>query len=156
MTTWIKRVNGKEEPWTAEEIAEREAEIAREEAKRIPRAKAAAVERIDADAEAARQRFLSPGAAKAAVYLQKQAEAARYASDPSPAIDDYPLIKARMAATGQTAAQVADEWLARAAAWTTIAAEIERQSDLAKAAVNAAATLADVEAALAAIVWPAP
>jgi len=80
------------------------------------------------------------------IYLAKEREAVAYlAGDPG----DFPFLSAEVGETGETLTQVAQVVLNLAAGWRVIGAEIEALRVRANAAVNAAATLAEVDAALA-------
>ncbi|MBF0168808.1 MAG: hypothetical protein HQL45_14370 [Alphaproteobacteria bacterium] len=116
--------------------------------------KSAAYSQIDAQAEAERLKYVTPGEGQAMVYLQKQAETKAFQADVNPDLAHYPLIAARATATGQTPATVTAEWAARAAAWYAIAAGIETVREGAKTAVGIATTEAEISAILSGLVWP--
>lgn len=115
---------------------------------------------LAADAEAARQCFITPGPGKALTYEQKQREAeaimAILAAEGTPLAADYPLAADRADRLGTTLQAVAEEWTARAAAWLAAAVTIEAAYETALSAIDAADTPADVAAALAAVTWPLP
>ena len=122
-------------------------------------AKAAAAAEVDAAAEAARLRFITPGAGQSLEYAATEAEARAFvaangAGDP----DDWPWINAeRLAAGGAaTMAQVAQQVLALADAWRATGAEIKRVRRAAKLQVEAATTIAAVRAAVTGAAWPQP
>ena len=108
--------------------------------------RAGALAGIDAEAEAARLRYITGGAGQAAVYVMKAKQAADYIAsgyvDPAPA-----LVVAEAAALGLTNRAAADSIAAQADAWLTVAAQIEQIRRKAKADIEAAATAADIEAA---------
>lgn len=110
--------------------------------------------KVDADAEAARLQWITPGSGQALTYEQKRAEAERMATDPAPKPDAYPLLAAEVGITADTLAAVGTLVRARAAAWTAIAAQIESLRLQAKAAVMAASNAAEARAA-AVVTWPA-
>lgn len=126
-------------------------------------AKAAARKVLARQAEAARQRFLTPGDLKSSVYTQKQAEAARWqeivdgSGTPDPA--EFPFLKARAERLNPGTPDyqaVADEWTAKVAVWVHVAGpEIENSYEAAVEAVEAAADMAAVEAATR-VDWPTP
>lgn len=109
---------------------------------------------IDADAEAERLKYITPGAGQAMAYLQKAMEATAYlaATDPDPA--DYPLLAAEVGITGDTIADVAAVVDGQYQAWRLIGAAIEQARLGAKADVDAAETVEDAQAAYEAVVWP--
>lgn len=109
---------------------------------------------VDADAEAARLQWITPGSGQALTYEQKRAEAERMATDPAPQPTDYPLLAAEVGITADTLTAVGTLVRARAAAWTAIAAQIESLRLQAKAAVMAASNAAEARAA-AVVPWPA-
>jgi len=117
---------------------------------------------VDRSAEAARQRFLTPGAGQAAVYLRKEAEARRFlaldsevqaAQEPGPS---WPYLSAEIHVTAETLAGVAATIVALADAWDQAAAEIEALRLPAKAAIAAASDEAEARAAAKAAMdgWP--
>lgn len=125
-------------------------------------AKVAGKTRVAAAAEIARQAYITPGDGKAAIYALKRDEALRWQAEvdaqqtPDPA--DYPWIEARATRLSVTGQAVADEWLAKAAAWEAVGRQIEDAYEAAVEAVDAltdAATAeADVATIIAAIDWP--
>lgn len=117
--------------------------------------KASLKAQIDADAEAQRLKYITPGAGQSMAYLQKAMEATAYlaATDPDPA--DYPLLAAEVGITGDTIADVAAVVDAHYQAWRVIGAAIEQARLGAKAAVDAAETVEDAQAAYEAVAWPA-
>jgi hypothetical protein len=119
-----------------------------------------ATEKLVQDSEEARQRFMTPGDIKSAVYREKQAEAADWqslvdaAASPNP--DDFPFLKGRaerLDPLDPDYQAVADEWNARASAWKPIGAKIENLYEGAIEAVGSAATESEIRAALI-ISWP--
>lgn len=119
-------------------------------------AQAAAIVAIDAEAEAARLRFVTPGAAQQLVYEGKRHEAVALAADVTPTAEEYPFLSAEVGITAATLADVGATVLAITAQWRAIAAAIEHLRLGAKAAVAAATTIAAVRAASAGIAWPQP
>jgi hypothetical protein len=93
-----------------------------------------------------RAKYLSIIPGQEMIYLSKEREAAAYLAG---APGDYPFLTAEVGETGETVAQVAQVVLNLAAGWRVIGAEIEALRVRANAAVTAAATLAEVDAALA-------
>jgi len=126
----------------------------------LEQAKASALRAIDQAAEAARQLFITPGAGQAMAYQHKLEEARALQAvlaaqgEPNPAA--YPHLAAEIGVTGADLAGVAEAVLYKAAAWTGASAAIEGLRLGAKAAVNAADSVAAVQAAAAGIPWPVP
>ncbi|MEX2480188.1 MAG: hypothetical protein WD928_04935 [Gammaproteobacteria bacterium] len=106
--------------------------------------KAAMLARVDAEAEAFRHRFITPGAGQAMVYLVKEAEARALQANPSAVV---PHVAAEASARGIPAADVAQLVIDTADNWRGLSAAIEGQRQGAKIAIEAAATIADVRAA---------
>lgn len=124
-----------------------------ESAELLEALKARALASVDAQAEATRQQWITPGAGMALTYEAKRTEAVKILSDPALALANYPLAAARAARLGQTLVQVAQEWKARADLWMAKAAEIENAREAAKEAIQVAGTKAEVEAILAGLTW---
>jgi hypothetical protein len=121
----------------------------------LAQVRAGALAEIDAAAEVARGAFITRGAGQAMEYLATEAEARAFnAGAPGP----FPFLAAERDALGNgvTLAQVAAEVLAQAGAWQVVGAAIKRTRRAGKLAVEAAATVEEVAAALAAIEWPQP
>lgn len=116
--------------------------------------KATLAAKVDADAEAARLLWITPGSGQALTYEQKRAEAERMAADAAPQPEAYPLLAAEVGITADTLAAVGTLVRARAVAWTAVAAQIESLRLQAKAAVMAAPDAAKARAA-AGVPWPA-
>lgn len=121
-------------------------------------AKASALAQVDADAEAARLRFITPGAGQSLEYAATEAEARAYLAAPSGAPEDWPWLNAERLAAGGTATltQVAQQVIALSEAWHAIGAEIKRRRRAAKMAIEAATTAYAVREILDSIEWPAP
>lgn len=113
--------------------------------------KAAAKKRIDDEAEAKRLVYITPGAGQALTYKAKLDEAERFLASGTIG----PLIEAEIGIRGMmTAADVVAVWQQNDALWRSLAGQIERARLLGKDAVDAAASPAEIEVAVAAIVWP--
>lgn len=106
---------------------------------------------IDAEAEATRSLFITPGSGQAMTYLRKEAEAASWLADNSASV---PFLDAEAAATGVTVAALAALVAARAAQWAAIGPKIEAARMGAKQAVQEAGNLAAIAAARA-VDWAA-
>lgn len=110
--------------------------------------RAAALETVDAEAEAARLRFISGGAGMAATYLIKGEQAAAFINDgyqgPVP-----PFIAAEAQATGLSPADCADQIHALATQWRDVLAPaIEGARRAAKIGIEAAPDAAGINATL--------
>lgn len=129
--------------WRAETAAERLASLK-------DRVKA----QIDAEAERQRLRWITPGAGQAMTYARKveQAKAVLSAVDPQPA--DYPMLAASIGIDGADIVGVANTVVAMDAAWEQIGAAIEAARLTAKQSVDAAGSMAAIEAVE--VVWPQP
>lgn len=116
---------------------------------------------VDAGAEAARLRFITPGAGQALEYQATEREARAWLSAEAPQIDDYPFLKAEVlavqAATGMTPdpTAVAADVVSQADAWQAVGSEIKRLRRAAKLAIEAAVDAPAARAA-AQVTWPAP
>lgn len=114
--------------------------------------------RVDAEAEAARMAWVTPGTGQAASYIYKaqQAHAVLAAPDPQAADpDDYPLLASTIGIDGPDLVSVAQVVIATEAAWVVVLAAIEAARKAAKAAISTANTIAEAEAA-ATVAWPQP
>lgn len=74
------------------------------------------------------------------VYLDKEAQARAYLSDPDPDPADYPGIMAEVGATAPTAYEVAQVYLNQAAIWRQVSAVIEGVAMAAHATIDTAAS----------------
>lgn len=115
---------------------------------------------VDSAAEAARLRYITPGAAQAMVYQQKAAEARMLQAGGA---GPFPHLAAEVGITAKlggglaiSEAEVAEVVLATEAQWLLVSAAIETVRLTAKRAITLAENEAEVDAALAAIEWPAP
>jgi hypothetical protein len=114
----------------------------------------AALAEIDNAAERARGAFITIAAGQAMEYLATEAEARAFdAGAPGP----FPFLEAERDARGGkvTLAQVSAAVLAQAQAWALAGATIKAMRRSTKLRVEAAETIEDIAAALAAVAWPA-
>jgi len=109
---------------------------------------------VDASAEAARLKYITPGAGQAMTYQQKTEEARRYIATESPALSDFPMISAEVGITADTPAGVCAVILDAYAQWQQLGAAFEAIRLGAKKAIDAAETVADAQAVADALVWP--
>lgn len=118
---------------------------------------------VDADAEAARLRWITPGMGQMLEYQATEAEARAYLAAGCPAFDPaaHPFLaadrQAMMAAGADLpdAATVAHAVIAAADAWRAAAAEIKRLRRAAKLGIAGATSVAQARAA-ALVAWPSP
>lgn len=118
---------------------------------RAAEALAAAKARAQADLAAAvaeaRAAYITTLPGQQMIYLAKEAEARAYVAEPAPDLANYPLLSAEVGITAPDAWQLAQIWLALADLWRQAAAQIEAMRLGATAAIDAAVTVAEVEAA---------
>lgn len=125
--------------------------------KSIPELRAAAISKIDTDAERARQAWATGGDLQSLVYEGKRREAAAYAVDGTPDPSTYPLLAAEIGLTADSLAGVAAIVSAKSAGWTQAAAAIERIRVGAKMGIDAATDQAGIDAVIAGMnPWPVP
>lgn len=124
----------------------------------LPALRTAAKARVDAAAERARLRIVTPGSGQAAVYILKLNEAQRFVAEapeaPEPA--EWPMLAAEIGVTGDTLAEVAGVIVATAAAWKQAAAAIETIRLAAKAEIDTATNPAAMAAIEHAVIYPEP
>ncbi len=111
-------------------------------------AKAAARAKLAEAAAAARAAMITALPGQDMIYLAKEAEARAWIADPVPDPAAYPLLVAEIGITAPDAASLAQLWLNLAALWREAAAQLEALRLSVGAAIDAAGTVADVEAAL--------
>ncbi|WP_370206737.1 hypothetical protein, partial [Pararhodobacter marinus] len=85
------------------------------------------------------------------IYQAKEAEARAYVADPSPDLADYPLLSAETGITAPDAAALAALWISLSADWRATAATLEALRMTTGAAIDAAATEAEIAAAIASL-----
>lgn len=121
--------------------------------------------RVSSDAEACRQRYITPGSGKAMTYLEKhnQAEAvedlgegAANALSEQQRKDLFPTLAASVGIEAATLWECAAIVRARYEAWADISHEIERAELLGKKAISDASDSAAAQAAYEVIKWPMP
>lgn len=123
--------------------------------------KAALKARLEADAEAERLKYVTAGAGQAMEYQQAAAEAegllTAIALDPDyePLPEIYPMLAASLGIDGETLAEVAATVAAMHGQWRQIGSAIRAARLAGKAAIDAAVTAEDAQAAFDAVVWPA-
>lgn len=115
----------------------------------IEKRRAGAIARVELRAANARARWLTPSVAASGVYLAKEAEARDWLAAGEPAdLTDWPFLASEIGLTAPTAWHLAQLWLGMAAAWRATAATIETARLRAKAAIAAAETDQEIQAAV--------
>jgi hypothetical protein len=113
---------------------------------------------IDIDAEAARLKWVTPGAAQSMVYDRKAAQAeqclATHAAEDPIETGVYPALDAEVGITGATIYAVAATVIAMRDAWGPVADVIENLRLAAKGAVSEATTPEEARAIRQNIAWP--
>lgn len=109
---------------------------------------------VDAAAESERQKYITQGAGQAMTYQRKLEEAKRAAQESSPSASSYPFLAASIGIDGEDIAAVAQTVLSMDAQWALIGSAIEAERLRVKAAISAAETAEEAQAAFAAITWP--
>lgn len=97
-----------------------------------------------------RSQFLTDLPGQDNLYMRKEAEARRYLDEPPTVLDPskYPLIYNEALYTNRSYGAVAQEYVDRAKAWEDFLGPLEGIRQKAKAAIRAAASIADVDAAM--------
>lgn len=113
--------------------------------------RAAMFEKVDAEAEQQRLRFITGGDGQAMMYLRKEAQARAFLANAGAPV---PSLEKEAVATGQTVADVAAAIVARADVWAAIGDDIEAARLGAKKAIADAAHIAEIHAA-ATVDWEA-
>jgi hypothetical protein len=113
---------------------------------------------IDAAAETERLKYITGGAGQAMTYQQKADEAKRYIAvveaGGTPLAADYALLSAEVGITAPTLGEVAAVVNNAFLQWQIIGGAIEAVRLGTKAAIGAAATIAEADAAVNAAAWP--
>lgn len=123
------------------------------------------LDRVDADAEACRLRYITPGAGMALTYQEKFAQAQAVSAmgrDAANALSQserevqFPTLSASVGIEAPTLADAADLVLARYANFARLSLSIERIRLGGKASIQAATSDAEANAAYEAISWTLP
>ena len=112
-------------------------------------AQATAQAAVDAAVSAIRRAFISDLPGQEMIYQAKETEARAFLAASSPQIADYPFIAAEVGKTADTPDALVRLWLAMAAQWRAVAAQIEGARMTANAAIAAATTAEEAEDAVA-------
>lgn len=111
-------------------------------------ARTAARARLTAHITTARAALITVLPGQDMIYQAKEAEARAWIADPSPDPANYPLLAAEIGLTAPDAHSLAQLWLNMAQLWRQAAAELEALRLGVGAAIDAAETVEEVEAAL--------
>lgn len=117
----------------------------------LAQARAAARAALSAHIEAARAALITDLPGQSMIYLAKEAEARSFLAEPEPDMADYPMLAAEVGITAPDAETLAQIWLNMADIWRNAAAGLEALRLSTAAAIDAAATPAAVEAAMATV-----
>lgn len=112
----------------------------------LDQVKASARARVVAWAAAERTKYITVMPGQEMIYLAKEAEAVRFVADPAPDMADYPFLASEIGVTATTPYELAQVWLFMSQAWRGAAAQIEQARLAALAQIEAALTIAEVDA----------
>jgi len=112
----------------------------------LMRARAEAVTRVNAEVSALRARFQTEGAGQAEIYADKRAEAVAFVAADAPDLADFPLLRAEVGVSAESAWQLAQIWLWKSDSARTIRDASEAVRMQAMAAIAGAASIDEVEA----------
>jgi hypothetical protein len=96
-----------------------------------------------------RLRFVTDFPGQDAVYSAKEAEALRYLDDSTPDPGNYVFLTQEANAVGMTMEELASLWISKGNLWRQAAAAIESARMTAKAEIDSAASVEDVDEAMA-------
>jgi len=122
-------------------------------------------QQVDADAEAVRLRYITPGAGMAMTYIEKRdqanavhgmGQAAANALTEQERTEQFPTLAASVGLEAQTLWDCAILVIQRVEAWATLSNAIERTRFAGKKAISDASDAAAARAAYEAITWPTP
>lgn len=116
--------------------------------------KVALRQHVDAQAEAERLKYITPGTGQAMTYQQKVAEAQAFKAASNPKPTDYPILASEAGITAPTLAEVADTVLAAYRQWQEIGARIEAVRLGAKRDIDESMTEKAARAVVESISWP--
>lgn len=131
----------------------------------LARAKATALQRIDATAETVRLRYITPGAGMAMTYQEKFAqanavagmgEAAANALSEADRLEQFPTLAASVGLEAASLWECAQLVLAKYTAFAALSYTIERARLSGKSAISTATTVQGVADAEGAVAWPMP
>ncbi len=115
-------------------------------ARRLALEKTRARAEVAAALAAARTALITDLPGQSMIYLAKEAEARAWLADPAPDMADYPMLSAEIGLTAPDAQALAQIWLNMATLWRQAAATLEARRLTLSAAIDAATTVAEVEA----------
>ena len=138
-------------------IAEDSPELAYIDPTTLDEAKSKAIAAIDEAAGDQRQRYLTCAAGQDMVYMEKRAQAKEYKAAVNSGVaigdNDFLFLRSSLGVDGATLEEVADGILTAFDSCQRLLSRIERARLVAKNAVTAAATKAEVQAAIDGIDW---
>lgn len=114
-------------------------------------AKVAARAQLAAMMAAARTALITDLPGQDMIYMAKEAEARSWIAAAAPALAEHPMIAAEIGITAPDADSLAQLWLNLGALWRGAAAQLEALRMSTNAAIEAAATVDDVAATMAAL-----
>lgn len=117
-------------------------------AEALAAAKATARARLAATIIAARSALITVLPGQDMIYQAKEAEARAWIADPAPDLANYPLLSAEIGLTAPDAHSLAQLWLNMASLWRETAAALEVTRLTIGAAINAAETIEQIDAAM--------
>lgn len=115
-------------------------------ARRLALEKTRARAEVAAAIAAARTALITDLPGQSMIYLAKEAEARAWLADPAPDMAEYPMLSAEIGLTAPDARALAQIWLNMATLWRSAAATLEARRLTLNAAIDAATTVAEVEA----------
>lgn len=115
-------------------------------ARRLALEKTHARAELAAAIAAARTALITDLPGQSMIYLAKEAEARAWLADPAPDMAEYPMLSAEIGITAPDAQALAQIWLNMATLWRSAAATLEARRLTLTAAIDAATTVAEVEA----------
>ena len=117
----------------------------------LERARIAARADLAAWIDTARRQLITVLPGQDMIYLAKEAEARRWLADPAPNPAEYPLLSAEVRITAPDGHSLSQLWLNMSALWISAAAQLEALRLSTSAAIEAAETITEISAAMAAI-----
>ncbi len=115
----------------------------------LAQARSAARAELATRIAAARTALITDLPGQSMIYLAKEAEARAFLGDPAPDMANYPMLSAEVGITAPDAETLAQIWLNMAVLWRDAAAALEALRLTTAAAIEAAGTVAEVDAAMA-------
>lgn len=117
----------------------------------LEQARAAGIAWVNTLSGVVRRKFITDIPGQEAIYLMKLDEAQAWTADPAPDMQKYPLIAAEIGITGQDAYQVAQVYMNLSGIYVEAASQLETARLGAIAVIETATTVAEIDAATAAL-----